>query len=157
MAKPYPMELRERVWKAYKNGEGSEAEVAERFAVSPSFVRDLLRLERETGSIMSRPHGGGHPPVANAQELESVREVILENPDATFEELRELLAHPKDKQRKAFFFSIGSLSRALKKLRLTRKKERPARQRARHRAGARLTSGAPEAGRADPCQGSGVH
>lgn len=130
MAKPYPMELRERVWRAYKNGEGTEAQVAERFAVSPSFVRDLLRLERETGSIVPRAHGGGHPPVANAQELESVREVVLAHPEASYEELREMLAHPKNKRHRAFFFSVGSLSRALKKLRLTRKKERPARHRA---------------------------
>ena len=129
MPAPYSMDLRERVWAAFHGKEGTEEEVAERCGVSPSFVRDLVRRQRETGSIAPKPHGGGRHPIADENGLKVVAQVVAEHSDATLEELCRELAR-KRKGRPALFFSSGSLSRALKKLRLTRKKERPARHRA---------------------------
>lgn len=122
------MDLRERVWAAFHGREGTEAQVAKRFGVSVSFVRDLVRRQRETGSVAAKPHSGGRRPIADENGLKVVAQVVAEHPDATFEELRQELARRR-KGRSALFFSTGSLSRALKKLRLTRKKERPPRQR----------------------------
>lgn len=123
------MDLRERVWAAFHGKEGTEEEVARRFGVSVSFVRDLVRRQRETGSVAAKPHAGGRHPIADESGMKVVAQVVTEHPQASLEELCKELAR-KRKGRPALFFSSGSLSRALKKLHLTRKKERPARQRA---------------------------
>ena len=57
--KPYSLDLRRRVLGAWQRGEGSQRQLASRFAVHLTFVRNLLRLYRQTGSIEPRPHGGG--------------------------------------------------------------------------------------------------
>ena len=41
MAKGYSLDLPQRAWRAWQNGEGSQRELAGRFAVSLSFVRDF--------------------------------------------------------------------------------------------------------------------
>ena len=55
----YSNDLRQRVVAAYDAHEGTQEQVAARFAVSTSWVRKLLRQRRTTGSIEPRPHGGG--------------------------------------------------------------------------------------------------
>ena len=42
MAKAYSFDLRRKVFAAWQKGDSSQAEVAVRFGVSASFVRDLL-------------------------------------------------------------------------------------------------------------------
>jgi hypothetical protein len=44
---------------AYQSGKATEPQATERFGVSLSFVRDLVRRMRETGSVAPKPHGGG--------------------------------------------------------------------------------------------------
>lgn len=60
MANPYSEDLRRRVLSAYDGGQTTE-EVAERFGVSISFVRNLRALRDETGQIKPRHKGGGNP------------------------------------------------------------------------------------------------
>ena len=62
-----------------------------RFLVSVSFVTRLLQLYRGTGSVEPRPHGGGNPAVLTPEDLERLRELIRERPDATLEECRQHL------------------------------------------------------------------
>ncbi len=45
----YCLDLRERVVSAYENGVETILEVAERFEVSDSFIKKLLRRKRTTG------------------------------------------------------------------------------------------------------------
>ncbi len=61
MGRPHPLELRKRVISFVEEGHGHR-EAARHFRVSPKFVNDLVRLRRETGSIMPRVqgNGGGH-------------------------------------------------------------------------------------------------
>ena len=49
--KPLPMELREKVVKAYKQGNTSIRQLATRFDVSKSFVERLLKRYQLTGDI----------------------------------------------------------------------------------------------------------
>jgi len=70
MPNAYSLDLRERVWRAYQSGSKSQPEVARDFAVSASFVRDLVRRMRETGSLAPKPHAGGHPPALDEKGLE---------------------------------------------------------------------------------------
>jgi transposase len=59
MPAPLSTDLRQRIIAAYDAKEGSQRQLAERFKVSPSFIRDLMRHDRETGSVQPKPHGGG--------------------------------------------------------------------------------------------------
>jgi transposase len=113
---PYSQDLRKRVLQTIQRGDGSVRQIARRFLVSASFVTRLLRLYRGTGSLEPKPHGGGNPAVLAPEDLERLGELIRQQPDATLEELR---------QRLGASCSTMTLSRALRKLGLPRKKKVP--------------------------------
>ena len=109
----YSMDLRERVVAACDEGIDSRAEIAERFFVSESWIRRLLQGRRETGSIASKPRGGGQPPAFDAGAAERLRQAVAAGPDAT---LRELA------QASGVGCSTSAVDRALRRLGITRKK-----------------------------------
>jgi transposase len=53
--KPLPLELREKVVKAYNPGNTSIRQLATRFDVSKSFVERLLKRYQLTGDIQPQP------------------------------------------------------------------------------------------------------
>jgi transposase len=110
----YSQDLRQRVIDTVERGEGSLRQIARRFLVSLSFVTRLLRHHRETGSVEPKPHRGGRPPALGPADLERLRQLNREQPDATLEELR---------QRLGVACSLMAISRALRKLKITRKKK----------------------------------
>ncbi|MGD1700346.1 helix-turn-helix domain-containing protein [Dapis sp. BLCC M229] len=59
MARPYSQNLGRPVIRAYQNKEGSQRQIAQRFQVSLTFVRNLLRHYRNTGIVNPKQHGGG--------------------------------------------------------------------------------------------------
>jgi len=48
-------------------------------------------FHRGTGSLEPKPHGGGNPAVLGPEDLERLRELVGQQPDATLEELRQRL------------------------------------------------------------------
>ena len=110
----YSQDLRQRILDTVQRGEGSLRQIACRFLVSLSFVTRLLRLHRNTGSLQPKPHGGGNPAVLGPEDLERLRELVQKQPDATLEELQ---------QRLGVSCSLMTISRALRKLKLPRKKK----------------------------------
>jgi transposase len=113
---PYSRDLRQRIIETARRRDGTLSQIAERFLVSVSFVTRLLQLHRTTGSVEPRPHGGGHPAVLTPEDLERLRELIRDRPDATLEECREHLGSS---------CSLATISRALSRLGLPRKKKVP--------------------------------
>ncbi|SIO43273.1 Transposase [Singulisphaera sp. GP187] len=113
---PYSQDLRQRVLDTIQRGEGSSRQIARRFMVSVSFVTRLLKRYRSTSSLEPKPHGGGHPLSLGPEDLERLRELIRQQPDATLEECR---------QRLGTACSTMTISRALRKLGLPRKKKFP--------------------------------
>src|SRR4051794_6590763 len=113
---PYSQDLRQRILDTIQRGEGSVRQIASRFLVSVSFVTRLLRLHRTTGSVEPRPHGGGNPAVLGPEDLERLRELIRQQPDATLEGCRQRLGGS---------CSTMTISRALRKLGLPGKKKVP--------------------------------
>jgi transposase len=109
-------DLRKRILETIERGDGSLRQIARRFLVSVSFITRLLQLHRSTGSLEPRPHGGGNPAVLGPEDLEQLRELVQKQPDATLEELR---------QRLGVSCSLMTISRALRKLGLPRKKKIP--------------------------------
>lgn len=116
------LDLRERVAAACDEGAESQPEVAERFAVSVSFITKLLRRRRLTGSVAAKPRGGGRKPALGAGDLGRVRRLVAEQPDATLAELCGRL-------RAGGGPGVGAwtMCRALKALGLARKKSPPTR------------------------------
>src|SRR3954454_23659510 len=113
---PYSQDLRQRVLDTVRRGEGSWRQIARRFLVSVSFVTRLLRTHRDTGSLEPKPHGGGNPAVLTPEDLERLRALIRQQPDATLQECR---------QRLGVSCSLLTISRALSRLGLPRKKKVP--------------------------------
>jgi transposase len=110
-----PLEVRRLVFAAVQEGTLSRTEISERFSVCKSWIRRLLQRFRETGAIAPLPHGGGRPPILEEADLERLRVLSAEQPDATLNELLERFGEPVCQM---------TICRALKKLRLPLKKRR---------------------------------
>ena len=112
---PYSMDLRTRIVQAYLAGEGSQADLAQRFRVSERWVQNLLRRHRETGSIAPLPHGGGRERIIGADREALLLNALAETPDASLEELRDHCGVNGSRM---------CIARALERLDITRKKSR---------------------------------
>jgi transposase len=115
--RPYSKDLRLRVVQAYEHHEGSMRQLATRFRLSLSCVRDLLTRYRTTGDVAPKSHGGGYPAKLDIKGLEVLKTLVHTTPDATLQELRTRLATTQQ-----LTVSAATLSRALTKLGLPRKK-----------------------------------
>jgi transposase len=124
--KPYSLDFREKIIDAYYIEGVSQRQLAKRFRVSLSFVENLLKRLRETGDILPKPHGGGHPPKLQAKQLMLVKALVEADNDATLEELCEQL-----QQQTQILVSRSTMGRMVQALQLTRKKKhsmRPSRK-----------------------------
>jgi transposase len=107
------MDLRVRIFDARQSGEPT-AEVAERFAVSPAFVRRLMQQYRRTGSLAPSTARRGPTPRL-ASHADRLRDLNARHPDLTPAEIRDRLALPA---------SPLTAWRMLRRLGLTFKKSR---------------------------------
>jgi transposase len=115
--RPYSKDLRLRIVHAYEHREGSMRQLATRFRVSLSCVRDLLTRYRATGDVAPKPHGGGYPAKLAAAGCDALKTLVQATPDATLQELRPRLSATHQGS-----VSQATISRALTKLGLPRKK-----------------------------------
>ena len=116
--RPYSLDLRRRVLDAWQRGEGSQRQLAKRFSVHLTFVRNLLRRYRQSGSIEPRPHGGGRRSRAEGPVLERLAQLVAERPDDTLDEHRARLAAEGGPA-----LSRAALWRALERRKLSVKKK----------------------------------
>jgi transposase len=121
--RPYSQDLRLRVVQAYEGHEGSMRQLAARFRLSLSCVRDLLTRYRTTGDVAPKPHGGGYPAKLNTKGLKALKTLVHATPDATLQELGAQLSTTQQ-----VTVSPATISRALAKLGLPRKKNLPRRR-----------------------------
>ena len=124
MPKPYSHDLRSRALKACDEGERPGV-VAERFQIGRSSVYLWLKQRREAGRDRPKKMGGGVLPVIRNAVESALKGLVESDNHLTLAQYRDKLAdetgisvHP---------WTVG---RALRRLRLTRKKENPARRRA---------------------------
>lgn len=85
------LDLRERIVKAYDQGEGTQPEIARRFDVSLGMVKKLLLQRRKTGCIKARHHRAGRKKTIVAEHRIAIRQHLKAKPDMTLAELREAL------------------------------------------------------------------
>jgi transposase len=112
--KPYSNDLRERVLAAVDDHEGSLRQIARRFRIGISTVTRWLQRRRQTGSLAPKPHAGGRVPAVDAQQAQTLRELVHTQPDATLDELN---------QRLDLGCSRMAIFRALLRWRISRKKK----------------------------------
>ena len=86
---PISLDLRVRIFEARQAGE-STAEVAERFAVSPAFVRRLMQKHRETGRLEPKTGPRGPQPKL-ADKYDRIRAYNAEHPDHSPAEVKAAL------------------------------------------------------------------
>ena len=134
--RPYSTDLRERVVAACDARDGTREQIAERFSVSVSWIRDLLRRRREAGSIAPRPRGGGRAPAFDEAAAARLREAVRADDDATLAELAAAAGVAG---------GPSAVHRALARLGITRKKGHRARG-----MGAGPTAPAPSSLRSSP-------
>jgi transposase len=111
MGKSYPQELRDRVLGAYDRGMKTK-QIADTFQVCPAWARRVKQRRRETGETAPRPMGGV---TVVKIEMERLRELVRQQPDATIKELH---------QRLGIVCSESAVGMALKRLGLSFKKRR---------------------------------
>ncbi|WP_345060074.1 hypothetical protein, partial [Hymenobacter glaciei] len=85
-------DLRERIAAACASGDSSLGQVAARFSVSLSFVNKLRQRQRTSGSLAALPHRGGPSPLLDEAARTQLAACVAQQPDATLDELRVLLA-----------------------------------------------------------------
>lgn len=113
----YSVDLRRRVIAAWKCQEGSQRQLAERFKVSLSFVRNLLRHYRQSGQVEAKQRGGYLQPKITDEHLAVVQALVEAQNDALLSELCERFA-----QRTGIEVSIPTMHRAVQRLDLRSKK-----------------------------------
>lgn len=117
MPAPLSVDLRQRILAAYEAKEGSQRQLAERFKVSLSCIRDLMRHYRDTGTVQPKPRGGGAVAKLGNQQLPIVEALVKAQPDALLSELCERFA-----QQTGVEVSVSTMQRAVCKLNLSVKK-----------------------------------
>jgi transposase len=90
MARPYSMDLRERVVRAVDGGL-SRRRAASVFGVAVSTVIEWVRVWRDTGSVAAKPMGGDHSSRLKGERAWLLGRIAVVS-DLTLEELRGELA-----------------------------------------------------------------
>ena len=116
MPAPISGDVRRRALDAYDREVGTVDEVAAIFSVGPASIGRWLRLRRETGALTPRPCGGSESKIP-PEKMELFRRLVDDNRDAFNAELAELY-----EQETGVEVSPASISRALKRAGITRKK-----------------------------------
>lgn len=114
----HSVDLRQRVVDALAKGMTHD-EAAEVFSVGRATVYRWSRLKRERGSVAPLPHGGGNPRAVDSAGDLALTELVAEKPDRFLPELTAEL-----QKRTSQPASTSSVSRALQRLGLSRKKRR---------------------------------
>ena len=90
MGRALSEDLRLRAVEALLSGTQSQGAVAAQFRISRSTLQSWLRLYREQGNLSNRNENCGRKPtIATPENIERLRQVIIENPDFTYDELAD--------------------------------------------------------------------
>ena len=114
--KAYSIDFREKIVKAYEQGNTSVRKVASRFDVSKSFVQKLLQMKKTQGHVEPRLQGGGMKSELDGYEIQ-LAQMLEKYPDATLSEYCEYWGNTYDK-----WVSTSTMCRALQRQQLTLKK-----------------------------------
>jgi Transposase and inactivated derivatives len=114
--KSYSIEFREKIVKAYFQGNTSIRKVAARFSVAKSFVQKLLSIHKCQGSLEPKKPGGAMKGALYGTEVQ-LQAMVERYPDATLLEYCEYWGENHHQ-----WVSKSAMCRALQKQKLTVKK-----------------------------------
>lgn len=114
--KAYSIDFREKVVKAYEQGNTSMRKLATRFDVSLSFVQRLLKQKKVKGHIKPEKQGGSMKSELHGYSTQ-LAQMVEKYPDATLSEYCEYWGETYNQ-----WVSTSTMCRALKKQQLTLKK-----------------------------------
>jgi transposase len=83
-------EVRGLISKAHRDGMPVQ-EMVTAYRVSKSTIYKLLAQEKTEGEMRSRTDKCGRPPAVSENELEQMKNLIVERPDITLEEIKETM------------------------------------------------------------------
>jgi transposase len=104
--KPYALDLREQILRAYDAHHGSQRALAALFGVSRACGETRIQRRRRLGHMAPRPHAGGRPPSGDPAALAVVRPGLQEPTDATWAERCARLG-----QRRGLWVRVATRSR----------------------------------------------
>lgn len=113
----YSLDFRQKIVSTYENGLETIVEVAERFDVSPSFIKKMLAQKRSIGDVRPIGHRGGQKKRLSDKHRKWLLKTVLTEPDITLADLQQCLVEEKN-----ISVSVPTLSRQLRRLNLRRKK-----------------------------------
>jgi transposase len=93
--------------------------VAEQFDISEATLYGWLRRLRERGTVEPLPRGGGREPSLDAEGMRQLHEIVEEQNDRTLAEYSRLV-----EEKTGVSMSKSAMDRALRKLKLPRRKRR---------------------------------
>ncbi|AFZ33394.1 transposase (plasmid) [Gloeocapsa sp. PCC 7428] len=114
--KPYSLDLREKIVKAYAQGDTSIRKVAARFGVAKSFVQKLIAMKKTQGHVQPKKQGGAIKGKLDGYKAQ-LAAMVKQYPDATLREYCEYWGTNYHD-----WLSTSTMCRALQKQKLTRKK-----------------------------------
>lgn len=115
----YSLDLRQKIVDAYAAGDISQRKLAKTFGVALSFIENLLKQQREQGTLAPKVRTVQTPSKLTAAQLEDLRQLVEAQPDATLAELRERLH-----EQTGVFIGVATVDRMIRrKLNLTFKKK----------------------------------
>jgi transposase len=129
MPRPYSHDLRSRPLEAYDAGERPSS-VAKRFRIGRASVYLWLKQRYEEGRDRPKKMGGGPQRVIRDAVEATLQRLVASDNHLTLAQYRDKLA-----DKTGVCVHPWTVGRALRRLRLTRKKEDPARRRARRGRG----------------------
>jgi transposase len=118
---PYSLDLRQKIVDAYDTGDISQRKLAKSFGVALSFVSKLLVQHRRFGTLDPKIRVEQTPIKLSPEQLEILRQLVEEQPDATLAELQDQL-----REKNNVSIGISTIDRMLRlHLDLTFKKKSP--------------------------------
>lgn len=117
--KPYSVDLRQKIIDVYKEGNVSQRQLARQFRVALSFIQKLIKQYKETGNIAPKVRTTQTPTKLTDDQLQVLKELVAENPEATLQELRQKLAAIA-----GVTISISTVHRMLRRIDLLPQKNR---------------------------------
>lgn len=118
MPAPKSNEVRKIIVNLIKQNILTNIQIAQVVDVDPSTVSNIYKLYRNTGSIEPKPHRGGNPGWFLDSDYPLLKQLIDKDNDATLPELAQMF-----EEKTGDLPALSTLSDALKKLGITRKKK----------------------------------
>ena len=118
MAAPYSTDLRLSAVKAYENSNSTQTEIVSFYNLGIATFRRYWKQYKETGDVAPAEYKLGRKPAINEGQLWRIKELVLQQPDASLKELCSRYNKTRNKK-----IGITIMFRAICNLGFRRKKK----------------------------------